>query len=61
MRLKIELSSADTKILVLKELQRRLGNVELDINKVKIETRSKQNYKSEWEIADYRVNYEGDV
>lgn len=58
MKITIELSSDDIKELVVKELQRQLGDIQLDATKVKIETRSKQNYKSEWETADYRVKYE---
>lgn len=61
MRLYIELGEEDVKKLVLAELQRRLGEVTLDIKKVVIQTKSKQNYKSEWEIAAYKVSYEGNI
>lgn len=61
MKLVIELGEEDVKKLILAELQRRLGEVSLDIKNVKIETKSKQNYKSEWETANYRVNYEGNI
>lgn len=43
--------------LVVNHLQ-TLVNVDFDPKKVVIETRSKQNYKSEWENADFRAKYE---
>lgn len=61
MKLFIELGEEDVKKLVLAELQRRLGEVTLDIKNVVIQTKSKQNYKSEWETAAYRVKYEGEI
>lgn len=41
--------------LVVNHLQ-TLVNVDFDPKKVVIETRSKQNYKSEWENADFRAS-----
>lgn len=61
MKLVIELGEEDVKKLIIAELQLRLGEVLLDIKNVKIETKSKQNYRSEWETAVYRVNYEGNI
>jgi hypothetical protein len=61
MKLKIELTTSDIKKLVTNELERRLGETPLNIDKVNIETKSKQNYKAEWESAEYRVTYESDI
>lgn len=57
MLVEIQLSQEDVKKLILDELSKRLGEVHLDKTKVFIETKSKQNYKSEWETADFRVTY----
>ncbi len=57
MNIQITLSGKDIKRLVVEELQKKLGDIPLVEENVKIETRSKQNYKSEWEIACYRVIY----
>ena len=58
MKLRIEISEADLKKLVLQDIQEKLGSVALDPDKVKIETKSKQNYRAEWEIAAFRAVYE---
>lgn len=55
MQLEIILTADDLKILVRDELQRRLGTIELDLCEVKIETKSVQNYKAEWETANFRA------
>lgn len=61
MLLKIELGEEDVKKLVIEELKRRLGETELNPKYLSIETKSKQNYKSEWEVAAYRVTYLGNI
>jgi hypothetical protein len=61
MKIKIEISELEMKQLVVLELYRRLGNVEIDEKLLRIEVKSKQNYKSEWEIAAFRATYEGTV
>ncbi len=58
MKLTIEIDEATLKELVLNHIQDKLGSIVLDRNKLKIETRSTQNYKAEWESADYRATYE---
>lgn len=60
MKIKIELGEGDIKRLVRQELSRRLGSDPSEKD-IKIETKSKQNYRSEWERADYRVIYEADL
>jgi hypothetical protein len=57
MHIDIRLTEQDVKFLVLAELARRLGEIPLDPTAVKIEVKSKQNYKSEWEVADFRATY----
>jgi hypothetical protein len=61
MRAKFELSEADVKALILTEIQTRLGENTLNSADLKIEVKSKQNYKSEWEPAAFRAVYEGDI
>jgi len=54
MNINIVLSEEDLKKLVVKELSDKL-NCNIDIGVVKIEVKSKQNYKSEWEPAAFRA------
>jgi len=55
MTIVIELSEHDLRKLILEELRNRLGNVPLVETDVVIEVKSKQNYKSEWEPAQFRA------
>lgn len=57
MNINISLDESDIKRLVCEEIQRKLGDVPLDTTRVRIETKSKHNYKSEWEVAAFRVEY----
>jgi hypothetical protein len=61
MRIKVELTTDEVKSLINQEIENRINSDKLDVSKVKIEVKSKQNYKSEWEVADFRVTYEGDL
>jgi predicted component of type VI protein secretion system len=54
MKLDVELTEEDLKKLVIRHLEKIL-NCELSIDDVKIEVKSKQNYKSEWEVAAFRA------
>jgi len=54
--IKIEYSATDLKNLVLKDLQEKFPNQKIELHRVNIETKSKQNYKSEWETADFRAS-----
>jgi len=59
MNIKIELSEHDLKELVIKHIEATLGDVTVfDENKLTIEVKSKQNYKSEWENASFRATYQ---
>lgn len=51
----IELSETVLKQLVVGYLSDKLGDVRLDDGDVKIEVKSKQNYKAEWETASFRA------
>lgn len=57
MTIKIELNEKDLEQLVMDEIERRLGSIPIDTSKVTIETKSTQNYKSEWESAAFRATY----
>ena len=51
MTISIELTEEDLKKLIYKEIASRLNTDNLDIPRVSIKVKSKQNYKSEWESA----------
>lgn len=57
MNIKIDITKADLEELVRKEIARRLGDIPLDKGVLSIETRSAQNFRSEWEVADFRASY----
>jgi len=55
MNIEITLTEHDLKKLVMQEISRRMGELPLEESDVKIETKSTQNYKSEWEMAAFRA------
>jgi hypothetical protein len=55
MNIEITLTEADLRALVVNELERRMGDIKLEASDVKIETKSSQNFKAEWETAHYRA------
>lgn len=57
MKIRLELTQEDLVALVCQELERKFGS---EFNKmfVRVEVKSKQNYKSEWESADFRAIFE---
>ena len=61
MIINIKIRSTEVKKLIFAHLKDVLGESFSDqqINNVKIEVKSKQNYRSEWEEADFRVTYTG--
>ena len=59
MDISITISENDLKSLVINHLQNTLGDLPLDRDRLRIEVKSKQNYKSEWEVANFRAVYEG--
>ena len=60
MKFLIEITSQQLKQLILKELNERL-NVIVDMSAVQIQVKSKKNYRAEWEDAEFRARYEGEV
>lgn len=58
MKLRLELTENDVKILVLDHCRNMTGNAKLSLDDVTIETKSKQNYRAEWEVAAWRATVE---
>ena len=59
MTITIQYTENELKELVYKDLQSKLGDIPLEKAAVHIETKSKQNYKSEWESgAGFRATYQ---
>lgn len=54
MTINIQLTERDLIRLVLADLSNKTG-FDLTANDIKIEVKSKQNYKSEWETAEFRA------
>lgn len=61
MRIRIEIKEADIKQLIINYLCNATGQDAFEEGSVIIETKSKQNYKSEWEVAAFRATYEGEI
>lgn len=57
MNIEIQMTEEQVKELILSHIAQQLGNIPFDKTRVLIETKSKQNYKSEWEQAAFRVTY----
>ena len=57
MTITIEYTEVELRKLVEDDLIKTLGTLEVDFNKIQIQVKSKQNYKSEWETASFRARY----
>lgn len=57
MIVRIELSEKELRALVAQHLRDLLGDIAPRQDDVRIEVKSKQNYKSEWEEAEFRAVY----
>jgi len=57
MKIRIELSEKDLIKIIIQELEATLSET-FDEKNLKIEVKSSQNYKSEWEQAVFRAVYE---
>lgn len=64
MKVSFHIDERELRELVIREFCNKVGVSvgQLNPNTVKIETKSKQNYRSEWESgAGFRASYEGDI
>lgn len=61
MRLNVELTRQELQQLLLEHLQEKFLCRDLKASDIHIETKSKQNYRSEWEEADFRARVNADV
>lgn len=55
MKLHVEIDKKELKKLVIAAISEQIGNMGFDPEFVQIETKSQQNYRSEWEEADFRA------
>jgi hypothetical protein len=58
--IKVEIDENTLRGLIARHLEAQFGST-FDASKVKIEVKSKQNYKSEWEVAAFRARYEAAI
>ena len=56
MQIKIELTREDLKMLIQNHIEAKV-NHSVDIKAISILTKSAQNYRSEWEKADFKAEY----
>jgi len=62
MKIQLELTEKDLRRLVLDEIRRKTGIDSLEEKDVSIETKSKQNYRSEWEAgAGFRARVDKEI
>lgn len=55
----IELTTGDIKQLIREHLVKLTGNENLSEGSVAIMVKSKQNFKAEWEAAEFKATYTG--
>lgn len=60
MRINIEINENDLKKLILDYIENKVDH-NVDLNRVSILVKSKQNYKSEWELAAFKATYTEDM
>lgn len=58
MKIKVSLDEKEVRDLIYRKIRETLGDAEIDIDRVSLMVKSKQNYKSEWEHAEIKVEYE---
>lgn len=58
---KIEITEKELRDLIFSHLKDKFGHCNFDKNKVVIQVKSKQNYRSEWETAAFQAVYEGEI
>jgi|GEM_PF-2312343 len=57
-KISIEYTEEDLKQLIREDIQRKMPRVIVERHSISIETKSKQNYRSEWESAAFRGKVE---
>lgn len=57
MTITMEISKDQLRKLVIDHLEKALGDLPFKEENLRIVTKSTQNYKSEWEIADFKATY----
>lgn len=57
MKIRIEITEKDLQKLIHQHLEDQVG-AKINPEMIRIEVKSKQNFKSEWERADFRAVYE---
>lgn len=55
MKIEVGINEIEIRAVLLDHVREKLGDVNLKIEDIKIEVKSKQNYRSEWETADFRA------
>lgn len=58
MKLHLEIAERDLRRLVIAHVKDLLGTIEIKDGDITIEVKSRQNYKSEWEPAEFRARVE---
>lgn len=57
MKIDIEYTAEDLKRLIINDIEEKF-NITVDQQILTIQTKSKQNYKSEWETAEFKASYQ---
>lgn len=60
-KLEITIDESKLREIIAKYLRDRLGDTDIDVQQIKIQVKSDQNYKSVWETAEFRATYTGDI
>jgi len=55
MKIEITIAEEEIKKLLRDHLNEKFGNILIEEKDIRIEVKSKQNYSSEWERADFRA------
>lgn len=58
MKIRIEVDETQVRRLVREYLEQHLGDLAPKTEDVRIEVKSKQNFRAEWETASFRAVYE---
>ena len=61
MRLTVNINEKDIKQMALESLAAAMPLVPIPVEKVHFETKSKQNYRSEWEEAAFRISIDVEI